>query len=472
MGMLNWIAAHIRPQPKAGPTEEVSQPQAQAFEEEFWRDLFGGSPTAAGIHVNSQTALETPTSLRCGLLISDGVSTVPCKLMKKDPATGKRSEAVDHPLYDLMQFKPCSWMNTQQFRETLMLHAAFQGGGFAFINRVGRGRIHEMFPFEAGEVSVEKRSDPYDRSPLYRVNGEEVPNDRILHIRGPSWDGRNGLNMVRLAREVIGLADAAQDAHAKRFGQGVQTTGVYSVTEDLDEAKHKRLTNWIKAHYAGGKNSGKPLVLGNNGKFIPMDMSGVDAEHLATRLYQDMLICRQWGVLPIMVGIADKTATYASSEQMFLAHNVHTIRPWHRRVGTTLTCDLLTPEERRQGLYFKFFDTELLRGAAKDRAEFYAKMFGVAGLTPNQILGLEDMDGFEGGDSHYVPSNYARVRDDGSLEAASKPDELGAAPPPPPSPPPRQNAGRVLSGENERLIRGASDNLNTVLDKLDGQQED
>jgi HK97 family phage portal protein len=280
-----------------------------------------------------------------------------------------------------------------------------------------------MFPFEPGEVTTEKRADAYDRSPLYRVNGEEVPTDRVLHIRGPSWDGRSGLNMVNLAREVIGLAEATQDAHAKRFGNGIQTTGVYSVEGTLDEPQHKRLTAWIAQHYGGGKNSGKPLVLDRAAKWLPMSMSGVDAEHLATRQYQDMLICRHLGVLPIMVGIADKTATYASSEQMFLAHAVHTIRPWHERVSEILDCFLLTPEERRQGYYFHFVDTALLRGAAKDRAEFYAKLFSVGGMTPNHILGLEDMDGFEGGDQHYVPANFARVRADGSLEAVSKIDD-------------------------------------------------
>lgn len=456
MGIMGWIAERVRRQPKAA-----------AFEEQFWRDLLSGGQSAAGPYVNWKTALQTPTSLRCGLLISDGVSTVPLKLMQKDPATGRRKEATDHPLYDLLRYKPCSWMTSQQFRETLMLRSIFEGESFAYLNKVGRGRIMEMFPFDCGEVTVEKRSDPYDRSPLYRVNGEEVPADRILHLRGPSWDSRAGLDMVSLAREVLGLAEATQDAHAKRFGQGVQTTGVYSVDGTLDDNAHRRLTAWIAQHYGGGKNSGKPLVLDRAAKWLPLGMTGVDAEHLATRQYQDMLICRHFGVLPIMVGIADKTATYASAEQMFLAHAVHTIRPWHERVSEILDCFLLTPEERRQGYYFHFVDTALLRGAAKDRAEFYAKLFQVAGITPNQILSLEDMDGFEGGDAHYVPANMARVTEDGSLEAVGG---GGSEQAPPPSQ--RMNAGRVLSAANEGLIRGASDNLNTVLSKLDGQQEE
>lgn len=469
MGIWSKIAGLMRREPKAA-----------AFDEAFWRDLLAGGQSAAGVYVNWKTALESPTALRAGLLISDGVSTVPCKLMRKDPQTGRRVEATDHALYDLMRYKPCGWMTSQQFRETMMLRAVFQGQAFAYINKVGRGRVSELFPFETGEVTVEKRSDAYDRSPLYRVNGEEVPADRILHLRGPSWDGRAGLNMVDLAREVIGLAEAAQDAHAKRFGNGIQTTGVYSVEGSLDDNQHKRLTAWIAKHYTGAANSGKPLLLDRAAKWTPMGMTGADAEHLATRQYQDMLICRHFGVLPIMVGIADKTATYASAEQMFLAHAVHTIRPWHERVSEILDCFLLTPDERRAGYYFHFVDTALLRGAAKDRAEFYAKLFQVAGITPNQILALEDMDGFEGGDSHYVPANYARVRDDGTLEAVSKTDVAGQgtgsggdapelAPPPPRMP---LNAGRVLSAANEGLIRDASGNLNTVLAKLDGDKED
>lgn len=392
-------------------------PSAKAFDEDFWSELMG-HPTASGMPVSWRSALENPTALRAVMLIADGVSTVPCKLMRKERETGKRYEAVDHPVYDLLRHQPCGWMTSQQFRETMMLRALFTGQSFAFVNRLSRGRISEIWPFDHGEVSVEKPGGQ-QRAPIYRVNGEVVPADRLLHLRGPSWDGYKGMDMVSLASEVMGLADAAQEAHAKRFGNGVQSTGLFSVEGALDDAKHKRLSAWIAKHYAGRGNSGKPLLLDLAAKFIPFTMSGVDAEHLATRTHQDLLTARFWGVLPIMVGITDKTATYASAEQMFLAHCVHTIRPWHVRVGEVLDCALLTPEERRQGYYIHFVDTALLRGAAKDRAEFYARLFNVGGLSPNQILNFEDMDGFEGGDTHFVPANSARILPDGRLEGVN-----------------------------------------------------
>lgn len=406
------------------------RPQAKAFGEQFWTDdLHAGGRSAAGRYVDWRSALESPTALRAGLLISDGVSTVPCKLMRKDPITGGRSEAREHPLFDIMAHRPCDWMTSQQFRETMMIRTTFDGNAFAYINRVGAGRIREIFPLDRDEVQVQKRQGGFDRSPLYLVNGEEVPNDRILHFRGPSWDGRRGLDMVSLASEVLGLADAAQEAHAKRFANGVHSSGAWVVEKPLDEKQHSRLSAYIAQRYGGSGNAGKPLILDNGTKWTPMEMTGVDAEHLAVRMYLDMLVARFYGVLPIMLGIADKTATYASAEQMFLAHAVHTVRPWHRRISEILNCFLLTPGERAAGYYFHFVDTALLRGAAKDRAEFYAKLFSVGALSPNEIMAFEDMDGFDGGDGHYVPANVGLVQGDGSLKvggASSGPDFASA----------------------------------------------
>ena len=434
--------------------------------------------SSAGTHVSWRSALESPTALRCGLLISDGISTVPLKLKRRDPNTGLREEAREHPLFDLLSNKPCDWLTSHQLRETLMLRTVFDGNAYAFVNRLNSGKIMEIWPFDRGEVTVKTGTEAGGRAPVYMVNGETVPLNKILHLRGPSWDSYNGLNMVNLANEVLGLADATQTAHASRFRNGIQTTGAYSISGSLNEEQHKRLAAYLEAK-AGAQNNGKPLILDRDAKWLPLGMTGVDAEHLATRQHQDMLICRHYGVLPIMVGIADKTATYASAEQMFLAHAVHTIRPWHRRVGEILNCFLLTKQERMDGYYFHFVDTALLRGAARDRAEFYSKLFQVGGITPNQILGLEDMDGFEGGDHHYAPANMARIAEDGSLEGVGDTMDQGQSPDLNQPDPDltdatdrrRMNAGRVLSGENEGLIRGARDDLDTVLSKLDGQQE-
>jgi phage portal protein BeeE len=106
-----------------------------------------------------------------------------------------------------------------------------------------------------------------------------------------------------------------------------------------------------------------------------------------------------------MVGHSDKAATYASAEQMFLAHVVHTMGPWYRRVEKSASAALLTPQEREAGLGYKFFPNALMRGASQARADFYTKLYQVGALSPNEIRAFEDMNPYEGGDDRRVPMN-------------------------------------------------------------------
>lgn len=464
-----------------GPSEDR---QAAAFMEEFWRSELGyDRPSLSGEHVTWRSALEVTTALRCNLVISDGISTVPCKAMRKDPQTLRRAEATDHPLYEIFGYEPNSWMDWLQLRETLALHTGFTGNGVAFVNKV-RGRILEIIPLLPGKVRCEQKEDYRLVYHVQALDGseEEFPQEAILHIRGPSWNGWSGLDVTKLGREAIGLAMATQNAHARRFGNGIHTSGVYSVDGSLDDDGYKRLRAYIEKNHVGARNSGKPFILDRGAKWLALDLNGVDAQHVETRRLQIEEICRAYGVYPIMVFHSDKTATFASAEQMFLAHAVHTIRPHHRRWEYAMRRQLLTRDEVRAGYYIKFFDTELLRGAAKDRAEYYWKMFQM-GMSPNDIFALEDQDGFEGGDEHFVPSTMmtvenaaAAVRGPGNRGnggPAFNPDDENDTDPGDPKPADRlrRNVGRVLSAENENRIRGARDSLDSVLSKLDEQQE-
>jgi phage portal protein BeeE len=115
--------------------------------------------------------------------------------------------------------------------------------------------------------------------------------------------------------------------------------------------------------------------------------------------------------MPIMVGHSDKTATYASAEQMFLAHVVHTLSPWYQRIEQSADVNLLSDKELEAGFYTKFTPNALMRGAAADRAQFYAQALGSGGhpawMTANEVRGLEEMDRIDGGDELAKPTNPA-----------------------------------------------------------------
>ncbi len=374
------------------------------------RDIYGSRASATGRRVTWKDALEVTTVLRCVSVIAEGVATVPLKIMRRTE-DGRTVPAVDHPLYDILMHQPNGWQNGVEFRETLIFHLALCNNGFVVPTRDARGKILELITFEPGKVRVDQSSDYSLSYELTAPNGAQIvlPQSQVWHLRGASWNSWFGMDPVRNAREAIGLALATEEAHARLYESGVRPSGAWAVDGTLNDAQHKSLTEWISKQYAGLANAGKPLLMDRGAKWYSHSMTGVDAQHVETRKLQIEEICRAFGVMPIMVGFNGNGSTYASAEQMFLAHAVHTLRPWHRRIEAAINTGLLTRQERADGYYAKFFDGELLRGAAKDRAEFYSRALGAGGspawLEINEVRGFEDMDAVPWGSGQPLPPN-------------------------------------------------------------------
>lgn len=365
------------------------------------RELYGGAPVKSGQSITTETALQVTTVFGCLRVLADGVAQVPLKLYRESEDGRKRAPAKDHPLYKVLARKTNDWQTSFEFRETLMLHTPLTGAFYAFKNRV-RGEIVELIPFEPGHVTVKRHDRRYDLRYEVRFDDgsrEEFPAADIWHVKGPSWNSWMGLKAVQLAREAIGLALATEEHHASLHKNSAKAGGVLAVEGKLTETEYKRLKAWIAENYEGAHNAAKTWVMDRAAKFTPHVITGVDSEHLATRKYQIEEICRAFRVMPIMVGYSDKNATYASVEQMFLAHVVHTLSPWYERLEQSINTNLLTDDDARAGIYAKFNANGLMRGAAADRATYFTKALGAGGtkgwLTQNQVRALEEEDAMD-----------------------------------------------------------------------------
>lgn len=393
--------------------------------DQLWSGLLGNQQSKSGVSIGWKSALRCTTFLACTRRIAEAVSTVPTKVYQK-PRGGKRTEAIDHALYDLLDSEPNEWQDSLQFKETLAVHCAVTNNAYAFINRVPArvGPIRELIPIIPTHVQPKFLQD---QSVVYRVTApdgsqEDFPYDEVLHIRGLSWDGLNGLDIVQLLREPLGLALATEQTHAMLHAHGARPSGIVSVNKNLNEVELIRLAAWVRKHYGGLDNVSRVMILDNDAKFTPFDMKGVDSEHLKTREFEIESICHGMGVLPIVLGYPAAIAARAAAETLVAMHLVHTIRPWHRRFEKAFNRQLLTRDERKQGFYTKFLDGEFLRATAKDRAEYNKVALGGAGsvgwATINTVRDWDDMDEYEFGDHIYGPVNAGPIGSDGIPQVA------------------------------------------------------
>lgn len=371
-----------------------------------FREFFGAmGVSGAGVSVTPESALQVSAVLACALKVANGLAQVPLKLYRE--ADGRRNPAKDHPSYWLLHRRPNPWQTSFEYRQTIGLHLMLCGAHFSFVNRV-RGQIVELLPFEPSAVRPRLAADGIELQ--YDVtlhNGQQVTlsADQVWHVKGPSWCGWNGLKPVRLAREAIGLALAIETDQAQLYRDGIFPSGTYSFDGTLSSEQYKQLRQFL-AENQMGKNKRLPMLLDRNAKWLPQRFSGVDAQTLETRRYQVQEICRAMGVMPIMVGLDDKTSTYASAEQMFLAHVVHTLGPWYECLEQSMDVHLLGEEQVRQGYYAHFVVQGLLRASNKDRGEYFARALGAGGapawMTQDEVRGLDDLNPL-GGDAAQLP---------------------------------------------------------------------
>jgi phage portal protein BeeE len=107
-------------------------------------------------------------------------------------------------------------------------------------------------------------------------------------------------------------------------------------------------------------------------------------------------IGRAFRVQPIMLMHADKTATFASAEQMFRMHVIHTLMPWMIRFEQAVGRDILGADA---DLRADFDERALLRGDFKDQAEFNVKALGAGGqpawMTVNEVRAEQGLNPVE-----------------------------------------------------------------------------
>ena len=340
--------------------------------------LWGSSKS--GQAVNYMTALQVTTVLACCRVLCNGVAQVPWRVMLSRPGGRGADPDPKHPLYRLLNRRPNYYQTSFEFRSTLVLHLALTGNAFVFISRGPDGRILELIPLEPGRVAVRRLTDLSFRYDITIDDGGQGRRDltsrEIWHIRGLSWNSWMGLETVKLAREALGLSMALEEAHARLHSNGVSPSGTYSVQNKLTDDQHAKLTKWIKAH-ASAAERGAPLVLDNGATWLAQQMTGVDAQHVETRRFQVEETCRTMNVQPMMVFAVDKP-TYASVEQLKIAHVDHTLMPIYELIEQSADIWLLEVEDDT-GHFTQLNPRGLIRGSLKDQAEYFAKALGAGG---------------------------------------------------------------------------------------------
>jgi len=355
-------------------------------------DAMGGGKVASGARVNEHTALQSTAVMACVRIISETVASLPL-LMYQKQAEGGKSRAPNHPLYSVLHDIGNDEMTAYTLREVMQGHLCTWGNAYCDIERDENGRIVALWPLRPDKTIPQRNPITKKIEYLTIINGEQLilPFDKVMHIPGFGFDGLIGYSPIAMAREAIGLAMATEEYGARYFGNGAKPGGVLTHPKALKkESKDNMRDSWNEMH-GGLDKQHRVAVLEEGVTYTQIGLAPEDSQFLETRQFQLNEIARIFRVPPHMIGDLSK-ATFSNIEQQSIDFVTHSIRPWLVRWEQTIKMRLLSPNERKRGLFAEHLVDAILRGDIKSRYEAYAVGRQNGWLSADDIRALENMN--------------------------------------------------------------------------------
>lgn len=354
----------------------------------LWSGMASGSVAISGAQ-----ALRVPAVANAVRVISEAAATLDIRIMERRE-DGTEEEDKNHPVGVMLRGDVNPWSAGFDLIRDLTADALTRDwGGLAYVNRV-RGETREIIRYMPQGISV--TYDPWTGEPTYRINGQIVKSENVVHVRGP-FDK----SPLTLAAEAIGAAKV-METHASNFFKNGATPGVVILNKKSlgDEGAKKMIAGWRKA-FKQPADSGKAAVLWDDADIKQLMLNSVDSQFLELRKFQIIEIARAFRVPPSMLFELDR-ATWSNSEQMGREFLTYTLEPWLRALETALARALLTREERKR--YRISFDRDdLTRADLTARATAISSLISAKVLNPNEARGWLDLGPYAGGNEFGNP---------------------------------------------------------------------
>lgn len=386
--------------------------------------------TASSITVTPENCEEAPTVQAIVNAITSRIITFRVHVFRKTMSNGRASKELlpNHPVARLLQ-RPNGWQTEASYWLDSISRLVRYGRHFAFKARGMTGPIRRLEPLHPGNVELEQLDDLSVVAHVKQANGglRDYSLDELHYVRGRASDGLNGDSPVVRAREAIALEMAAQRFGAQFFGNGAMPGLVFKYAQGFkghqtNEARQQFIEDF-HAKYGNRSGRWKALLLPNGIDLAdPVKVENDKAQFIQARKTQRNIIAGVFGVPPHLVGDLEN-GTLNNVEQQSRDFEEKVMQPIVQIFESAMERDLLTEDDRRQGVIIRFNMNAGKRASFKEQQEGLKIQREAGVINPNEWREHLGMNPREGGDEYW---------DQG-------PSGQGAAPPAPPPPEPEDD---------------------------------
>lgn len=370
---------------------------------------------SSGAYLTPETSIQRVAVFASANLLATTISQLPIDLLRGEGP--KKKELAKPPLLidpsgEGYGFGDWAW--------SVLFRTLVQGNAVGFIaaeDALGFPTVIQLQ--DLGNVSARYRKDG---SREWKINGEDVPTDRIFHLRAFPFEGQVfGLSPIGNFMRTIGIGIQAEQFGSDFFRDGAHPTAILTSAARLSDTQAKSVKDKILGALRGNR---EPILLPNDITYKQIQINPLESQFLETQKYSAAECARIFGPgVPEMLGYeTGGSMTYANVEQRSLHLLIYALNAWVCRLENALSSPRMTP----RGQWVRINRNALLQATTLDRFKAHAIALSNGFEYINEVRELEDRPPVEWGNEPFTLKAPAPAEDDkenddsDSLKGAAK----------------------------------------------------
>ena len=417
MKLLDWIK---------NITRRIERPVVGLEDEELlkWLGISGASPKI----------LSEITYFTCLKMLAETLAKMPIKFYcqtEKGVEQARRNAA-----YTLLQTRPNPQMTPTTFWGTVENNRNHYGNAYVWIRREfvrkkygGELVLKDLWIMPSSDTTmiIDDKGVFGAKGDIYywymdKYSGENYlfPSADVMHFKtSTSFDGFTGQPVRDILKATIQGGLASQRFMNNLYEGGLTARAALQYTGDLSQKLEKQLIAKLETYANGANNAGKFIPIPVGMKLEPLNIKLTDSQFFELKKYSALQIAGAFGIKPNQINDYEKSS-YANSEMQNISFYIDTELYILKQYEEEINYKLLTPDEIRDGMFFKFNENVILRTDAKSQAEILTGYVQNGIYTPNEARAYMNKPGMDGGDDLICNGNYIKVAQIGKEEGGAQ----------------------------------------------------
>lgn len=354
-----------------------------------------GNPLLAGkTQANEKSSLSIAAFYNGIDQLSNDIAKLPKSVLQRKE---NARIPISHPYNKLIGLAPNEMMNAFDFWKLMEYKRKIKGNSICLLNKNSTtGFVESIIPLNNVQIIKHQGKLFYKHKQTVYHSGD------VLHFKGFSLDGIEGVGIITFAAHQLGLALELQQYEAEVYQARGITYGVIETDKPVADPNKKLIADGFANKMSSG-NVHQVAVLDEGFKYKSIAITPAEAKLLEAKPWIVQEICRWLNIAPHKI----KDLSQGNNAHIYMQNIEH--------VQDSIVPAVTTYEQELRNKLFGFSNEDLtvkfnvnalLRGDLDSKQKYYTAMIYSGAYTRNEVRELEDMMPLEGLDEPLQPVNY------------------------------------------------------------------